>query len=76
MDRCVAMLGERAAPFVANRGAPESADILDAALRDWIRERPLAKAEHDMAEALVVCSPIYTIEDIINDETYRLRGTS
>jgi formyl-CoA transferase len=49
-------------------------DRLDDLLRDWIAERPLDECVAAMAELDVVASPILSIADIVEDETYRELG--
>ncbi|HEU4360186.1 MAG TPA: CoA transferase [Mycobacterium sp.] len=48
-------------------------DDLDNALRDWIRQRPTAAALQAMAEAEVVASRIFSMDDIAADPTYAER---
>lgn len=49
------------------------ADELDARLRAWIAERPTEECLRAMAEAEVVASRIFTVEDILADKVYAER---
>jgi crotonobetainyl-CoA:carnitine CoA-transferase CaiB-like acyl-CoA transferase len=68
-----ALLGENAADYTtvdqqrANRGR------LDELLRKWVAEHSCADALDVMRAAEVVASKIYTVADILEDQTYRER---
>lgn len=68
-----ALLGEDASDYAtvdqqrANRGR------LDELLRKWVAEHSCADALEAMANAEVVASKIYTVADILDDQTYRER---
>lgn len=73
VDNCVTLLGTEADEFRLHRGESGAADMLDAALRRWVAKRPKDQALQELADGSVVSFPIYTIEDILQDETYRIR---
>jgi crotonobetainyl-CoA:carnitine CoA-transferase CaiB-like acyl-CoA transferase len=49
-------------------------DHLDGLLAKWISKRPLEECMKVMTELEVVASPIFTVEDILADQTYAERG--
>ena len=74
VDLCVQMLGSEADEYRAHAGEPNAADILDDAISRWMKQRGKDEALEQLARASVVASMIYNVEDILADETYRIRG--
>jgi formyl-CoA transferase len=52
----------------------ERREHLDGLVRDWIAQRSVTECVETMARLEVVASPIYSVEDILKDETFRERG--
>ena len=56
-----------------NAGRSSKADVLDAAIEEWTRERSIADVLAAMEEAHVPAGRAYTARDIAEDEHYRAR---
>lgn len=71
--KIVEMLGLPREDFATVEQQREGSDFLDNSLREWIASRPTKEVLRLIVEADVVASPIYSIADIMTDETYRYR---
>jgi crotonobetainyl-CoA:carnitine CoA-transferase CaiB-like acyl-CoA transferase len=69
-----ALVGESADDYATPAAQVELRDHLDELLAAWISTRSLDECMKVMTELEVVASPIFTVEDILADETYRERG--
>ena len=67
------LVGEPAEDYNTRANQAANAARLDKMVGEWIAERPLAECIEVMAKLEVVASPIYTVEDILADPTYRER---
>jgi formyl-CoA transferase len=68
------LVGESAEDYATPGAQVERRDHLDALLAQWISQRPLEECMKTMTELEVVASPIFTVEDIVADQTYQERG--
>lgn len=73
VSNVAALVGERPEDYATRALQAERSERLDSLVRDWIRERPLSECLEVMDQLEVVASPIYTVEDILKDESYRER---
>jgi crotonobetainyl-CoA:carnitine CoA-transferase CaiB-like acyl-CoA transferase len=69
-----ALVGEPEEDYATPEDQVARRDHLDAQLAQWISKRPIDECMKVMTELEVVASPIYTVEDIVADETYIERG--
>ncbi|MET0930080.1 MAG: CoA transferase [Aeromicrobium sp.] len=69
-----ALVGEPAEDYATAADQVARRDRLDALVADWISQRPLDECMKVMIELEVVASPILTVEDILEDPTYRENG--
>jgi formyl-CoA transferase len=69
-----ALVGESPDDYATPAAQVERRDHLDARLAQWVSERPLDECMKVMTELEVVASPIFTVEDIVADQTYQERG--
>lgn len=60
--------------FSNNRGRVENVEFLDRLIGDWAALYPIKEVQRKLDEAGVPAGPIYSIEDIVNDEHYQARG--
>jgi crotonobetainyl-CoA:carnitine CoA-transferase CaiB-like acyl-CoA transferase len=67
------LVGEDVALYATPAQQVERREHLDGLVRDWIGQRSVAECVETMAKLEVVASPIYTVEDILKDETFRER---
>jgi formyl-CoA transferase len=74
VQKIAALVGEPAEDYDTVEKQRARADRLDNLLRSWIGSVSLDEALAAMAEAEVVASKIYTVEDILADQTYAERG--
>jgi formyl-CoA transferase len=74
VQKIAALIGEPAEDYHTVEKQRARADRLDGLLRDWIASNSTEQALDAMVEAEVVASKIYTIEDILSDQTYRERS--
>jgi formyl-CoA transferase len=74
VSNVAALVGEPADQYATREGQAANSERLDGLVRDWIGQRPLAECVEVMRRLEVVASPIYTVEDILADETFRERG--
>jgi formyl-CoA transferase len=68
------LVGEPAEDYATAPQQVERRDRLDQLVREWILARPLEECLKVMQDLEVVASPIYTVEDILEDETFRENG--
>jgi formyl-CoA transferase len=74
VQKIAALVGEPAGDYDTVQKQRARADRLDNLLRAWIGSVHIDEALAAMAEAEVVASKIYTVEDILADQTYAERG--
>jgi formyl-CoA transferase len=74
VQKIAALVGEPAGDYDTVEKQRARADRLDNLLRTWIGSVHIDEALAAMAEAEVVASKIYTVEDILADQTYAERG--
>jgi crotonobetainyl-CoA:carnitine CoA-transferase CaiB-like acyl-CoA transferase len=67
------LLGEPSEDYVTVEQQQARRLDLDEMLREWVQQRSADDAVVTLREAQVTASRIYTIEDIVEDETYRER---
>src|ERR1700677_1401500 len=72
--KIVAMLGEPVEEYDTADKQRDRSGQLDEMLRGWIRSVTREEALAALTDAAVVASKIYTMDDIVDDETYRERG--
>lgn len=68
------LVGEPAEDYATAPQQVERRDRLDGLVREWILARPLDECLKVMRDLEVVASPIYTVEDILEDETFKENG--
>ncbi|MGW3471271.1 CaiB/BaiF CoA transferase family protein [Saccharopolyspora sp. NPDC000995] len=73
VSKVAELVGEPSEEYATRADQARNADRLDGLVRDWIAERPLEECLRVMHKLEVVASPIYTVEDILADETFRER---
>lgn len=69
-----ALVGEPAEEYVTSAQQAERRERLDRLVSEWIAERPLEECLKVMTDLEVVASPIYTVEEILEDQTYAENG--
>ncbi|MGH3144339.1 MAG: CaiB/BaiF CoA transferase family protein, partial [Rubrobacter sp.] len=60
--------------YATNADRTEHADELDALIEGWVEGRPTEEIIRILDAANVPVGPIYTVEDIVEDEQYEARG--
>lgn len=73
VQNVAALLGEPAEGYVTVEQQNEKRQRLDSLLAVWVREHTAEEAIKTMRAAEVTASRIYTMDDIVADETYRER---
>lgn len=68
-----ALVGEPAQEYATHEAQARNAQKLDGLLGRWIAERTLDECMKTMKRLEVVASPIYSVKDILEDETFRER---
>jgi len=68
------LVGEPVEEYATPAMQVERRDRLDKLVADWISQRSLRECVQAMESLEVVASPIYTVEDILNDQTFTERG--
>lgn len=68
------LVGEDPADFASSELQKANGSRLDAKLREWIAEHSMDECLVAAREHEVVVSEIFTVENILSDETYRERG--
>jgi crotonobetainyl-CoA:carnitine CoA-transferase CaiB-like acyl-CoA transferase len=74
VTKVAALVGEPAEQYVTSAQQTERRERLDRLVGEWIAERPLEECLKVMQDLEVVASPIYTVEDILNDPTFAENG--
>lgn len=69
-----ALVGEPAEDYDTPAKQVERRQRLDGLVQDWIAQRPLEECLKVMQELEVVASPIFTVADILADETFEENG--
>jgi len=75
VQKVAVMVGEPLEDYATPAMQVQRRDRLDRLVAQWILERPLAECVKVMEELEVVASPIYTVDDILQDQTFRERGS-
>lgn len=73
VSNVAALVGEPAEDYATRAGQAANAGRLDGLVADWISQRPLEECLRVMGELEVVASPIYSMDDIVKDPTFRER---
>jgi crotonobetainyl-CoA:carnitine CoA-transferase CaiB-like acyl-CoA transferase len=73
VSNVAALVGESAEEYATRANQAKNSVRLDGLLSDWISKRSLAECVAAMKKLEVVASPIYNVEDILADPTYRER---
>ena len=60
--------------YRTNADRAEHADELDSLIEDWVRQHTTEEIMRSLEEAAVPVGPIYSAEDIVEDEQYHARG--
>jgi crotonobetainyl-CoA:carnitine CoA-transferase CaiB-like acyl-CoA transferase len=60
--------------FDSHHARGENEDLLDAIISEWASQYTAEELDRMVNEAGVVCAPVYTAEDIYEDEYFRERG--
>jgi formyl-CoA transferase len=59
--------------FATHLARGDNQEAIEGIVADWARRHAAAEIDRVLNEAGVICGPIYTIEDIFEDEHYRAR---
>jgi crotonobetainyl-CoA:carnitine CoA-transferase CaiB-like acyl-CoA transferase len=59
--------------YRTNADRTEHADELDSLIEDWVRQHTTEEIMQSLDEAAVPVGPIYSVEDIVEDEQYHAR---
>lgn len=59
--------------FSYNQGRADHVSFIDQVIEDWTKQYPLKVVQQRLDEAAVPVGPIYSIEDIVEDEHYQAR---
>jgi formyl-CoA transferase len=73
VSNVAALVGEPAEEYADRAGQAKNSKRLDGLLAEWIAQRTLAECLETMKKLEVVASSIYTVQDILEDPTYRER---
>ncbi|WP_096200769.1 CaiB/BaiF CoA transferase family protein [Bacillus sp. FJAT-45350] len=60
--------------YSSNQGRADNVDFLDNLISEWTKKQSLNEVQKKLDEAGVPAGPIYSIEDIANDEHYKARN--
>ncbi len=74
VQNVAALVGERAEDYVTPAQQVERRERLDGLVREWIVRHTLGECVEAMDRLEVGASPIFTVEDILNDPTYQENG--
>lgn len=69
------LVGEREEDYATRDMQAKNAERLDKILGDWIGQRSVDECMKVMKEIGVVASPIYSVEDMMEDETFKERDS-
>lgn len=73
VSNVAALVGEPPEDYATRPDQARNAERLDRLVGEWIAERPLVECVEVMQKLEVVASPIYTMDDIMADDTFRER---
>jgi formyl-CoA transferase len=73
VQNVAALAGECLEDYATPAMQAERRERLDHLVAEWISQRPLEECMKVMGELEVVASPIYTVKDILDDQTFRER---
>lgn len=59
--------------YATNQGRADHVDYIDNVIEEWTLRHSMEEAQRILDEASVPVGPIYSIEDIVNDEHYQAR---
>ena len=59
--------------FSSNQGRADHVEMIDAVIEDWTKQYTIKEVQEILDAASVPVAPIYSIEDIANDEHYKAR---
>lgn len=68
-----ALVGEPVEDYATSADQVKRREHLDGLVRQWISEHSLAECMAKMEELEVVASPIYTVDDMLSDQTFAER---
>jgi crotonobetainyl-CoA:carnitine CoA-transferase CaiB-like acyl-CoA transferase len=74
VQNVASLVGEPAEDYETPAQQVERRERLDGLVRDWISQHTLGECVEAMDRLEVVASPIFTVEDILNDQTYSENG--
>ena len=74
VQNVASLVGEPAEDYQTPAQQVERRERLDGLVREWIAEHTLEECVEAMDRLEVVASPIFTVEDILNDQTYNENG--
>ncbi|KAA9032407.1 CaiB/BaiF CoA transferase family protein [Niallia endozanthoxylica] len=60
--------------YANNQGRAQNAEYLDQLIEEWTKTCTQKEAQKILDDAAVPAGPIYSIEDIVNDEHFQARG--
>ncbi|WP_338449940.1 CoA transferase [Niallia oryzisoli] len=60
--------------YANNQGRAQNAEYLDQLIEEWTKSCTQKEAQKVLDDAAVPAGPIYSIEDIVNDEHFQARG--
>ena len=73
VQNVAALVGESLEDYATPAMQAERRERLDRLVAEWISQRPLEECLKVMGDLEVVASPIYTVKDILDDQTFRER---
>jgi formyl-CoA transferase len=73
VQNVAALVGEPLEDYATPAMQAERRERLDRLVAEWVSQRPLEDCMKVMGELEVVASPIYTVKDILEDQTFRER---
>jgi crotonobetainyl-CoA:carnitine CoA-transferase CaiB-like acyl-CoA transferase len=73
VQNVAALVGESLEDYATPAMQAERRERLDRLVAEWISQRPLEQCLKVMGDLEVVGSPIYTVKDILDDQTFRER---
>jgi len=73
VQNVAALVGESLEDYATPAMQAERRERLDGLVAEWISQRPLEECLKVMGDLEVVASPIYTVKDILDDQTFRER---
>jgi formyl-CoA transferase len=73
VQNVAALVGEPLEDYATPAMQAKRRERLDSLVAEWISQRPLEECLEVMGDLEVVASPIYTVKDILDDQTFRER---